>query len=155
MLKVRMWFDQRYCVVIITPWISEYGRNGRIKGSSSTRSDSSDTVRVGSFFTLCFLDSSLGCSHSDAEKVISTLVQHSPDLRERIIFIKNEHPGWFSPREAPWEQRCSINSKQSLSLSVYCFWNSNCESALDQVLNSILIPSFYQSSLYWNPSLAL
>lgn len=33
-------------------------------------------------------NSSLGCSHSDAEKVISTLAQHSPDLRERIILRK-------------------------------------------------------------------
>ncbi|KAK9081377.1 hypothetical protein Sjap_026664 [Stephania japonica] len=92
-------------------------------------------------FTLCFLDSSLGCSHSDAEKVISTLVQHSPDLRERIILRKTSIPDGLAQgstlRAKKFDQFCQ--TKLSLSLSLLLLKKtSNCESALDQVLKKRL-----------------
>lgn len=73
-------------------------------------------------------NSSLGCSHSDAEKVISTLApltyakeSSSEKLASRMVELK----------ESTLRARSSINSAKS-SQSTASEKTSNCESALDQ-----------------------
>lgn len=58
------------------------------------------------------INSSLGCSHSDAEKVISTLAQHFPDLRERII-LRKQASRMVELKRSTLRARSSINSAKA------------------------------------------